>query len=588
MAYDNLTNIPTSKSGTWDTGIGYFEYGDVISLESGIPHKDQLEVERVFALPSSPDVASQITVFDLHRIFIVNKNDYAVNESTGRITSLTPSNPTTRTYTLTSGTLAGTVVTIPVIANGQAITVRRKTFSSGKYVTWSAGTRLTSEQLNLQVNQLIKLNQELIYKLESEYLKSSDVTGSSAPAFGVNNSLDMNTNKIVNLGLASSGTDAVNVNYANANYLQIGGSVAQSVTGAKTFSGAALFQNTLTADSTLTATSTLTVSGLTTLNGGLTMDGGVFTVANTTGNTGIGGTLDVTGATVLSSTLSAGATTLASASVTGALTVDTTTLVVDATNNRVGIGTTSPTSDLHVRKTSGAVEITSQSTDTAQSAGVFAVGSTATIDIASYGSTAPNNLFGRPRANLTRVYSTGSSGLVIGTSDSQPIIFGTNGVSRLVIGSNSPGIQFPALSSDANTLDAYLEGTHTIANTDFKGVTTAGAHTLGDKTITYTRIGNRLFFNLALSTTACTTTGSGQAKIINLPFDLSETWFTIDYYEDLLTPVLAFSGKWAGTEISFYASGANSQTIAEYNIDSFRTTANATFIIRASGSGQIA
>jgi hypothetical protein len=145
MAYDNLTNIPTSKSGTWSTGLGYFEYGDVISLEPGIPHKDQLEVERIFALPSSPDVASKITVFDLHRIFIVNKNDYTVNETTGRITSLTPSNPTTRTYTLTGGDLVGTVVTIPVIANDQAITVRRKTFSSGKYVTWSAGTRLTSE-----------------------------------------------------------------------------------------------------------------------------------------------------------------------------------------------------------------------------------------------------------------------------------------------------------------------------------------------------------------------------------------------------------------------------------------------------------
>ena len=56
-------------------------------------------------------------------------------------------------------------------------------------------------------------------------------------------------------------------------------------------------------------------------------------------------TLAASGATTLSSTLA----------VTGALTVDTDTLVVDATNNRVGIGTSSPSTALEV---SGAVTVT--------------------------------------------------------------------------------------------------------------------------------------------------------------------------------------------------------------------------------------
>ena len=76
-------------------------------------------------------------------------------------------------------------------------------------------------------------------------------------------------------------------------------------------------------------------------------------------NIDIAGTLDVTGAT----TLDAG------------LTVDTTTLVVDATNNRVGIGTSSPTADLsvgstitssgdvHLRTTKTAFSITPSNTD---------------------------------------------------------------------------------------------------------------------------------------------------------------------------------------------------------------------------------
>ena len=39
--------------------------------------------------------------------------------------------------------------------------------------------------------------------------------------------------------------------------------------------------------------------------------------------------------------------------ITGNLTVDTNTLYVDATNNRVGVGTLTPTNDLHISSTSG-------------------------------------------------------------------------------------------------------------------------------------------------------------------------------------------------------------------------------------------
>ena len=59
----------------------------------------------------------------------------------------------------------------------------------------------------------------------------------------------------------------------------------------------------------------------------------------TSDNVTIGGTLGVTGATTLSNTLG----------VTGDLTVDTNTLHVDASNNRVGIGETSPQTKLHIK-----------------------------------------------------------------------------------------------------------------------------------------------------------------------------------------------------------------------------------------------
>jgi len=50
---------------------------------------------------------------------------------------------------------------------------------------------------------------------------------------------------------------------------------------------------------------------------------------------------------------SGGTATLASATITGDLTVDTSTLKVDSTNNRVGIGTASPSESLHINRASG-------------------------------------------------------------------------------------------------------------------------------------------------------------------------------------------------------------------------------------------
>jgi hypothetical protein len=169
----------------------------------------------------------------------------------------------------------------------------------------------------------------------------------------------------------------------------------------------------------VTGTSTLGVinaSGLASLDAGIDVDG-VFTVADTTGNVSTTGTLAVTGITTLTDdlavdtdtlfvdvstdrvginkavptvaldvtgditssatitgvtltgTLSTAAQTnitsvgtLSSLAVSGNLTVDTNTLFVDAANNFVGIGTTSPSTQLNVLKDSADVEILASST----------------------------------------------------------------------------------------------------------------------------------------------------------------------------------------------------------------------------------
>lgn len=92
---------------------------------------------------------------------------------------------------------------------------------------------------------------------------------------------------------------------------------------------------------TLSISSSLTATGATVLNGGLTMDTNKFTVADTTGNTIVGGTLGVTGVATLTTNL----------------VVDTNTLLVDASNNRVGVGTSTPANQLEVHAATGTTTI---------------------------------------------------------------------------------------------------------------------------------------------------------------------------------------------------------------------------------------
>ena len=102
---------------------------------------------------------------------------------------------------------------------------------------------------------------------------------------------------------AATGSSIGNLTLANGSITDSSGAISfgdENITTTGTISSGA---------STL---SSLTVSGATALNGGLSMDTNKFTVADTSGNTAIAGTLDVTGDTSVSTFDSSGATTLAS------------------------------------------------------------------------------------------------------------------------------------------------------------------------------------------------------------------------------------------------------------------------------------
>jgi hypothetical protein len=134
----------------------------------------------------------------------------------------------------------------------------------------------------------------------------------------------------------------------------------------------------------------LIVSGSTTLSGSLQVQQGItgslFGTASSATNAVSAPAGTLTGTTLASGVTASSLTsvgTLTSLAVSGNLTVDTNTLFVDAVNNRVGIGTATPATQLHVSSSGGnTAEIRLQAADGRE----YSIGSTGT----GYGST--NNL----------------------------------------------------------------------------------------------------------------------------------------------------------------------------------------------------
>ena len=154
-----------------------------------------------------------------------------------------------------------------------------------------------------------------------------------------------------------------------------------------------------------------------------------------------------------------GTATLASATITGDLTVDTSTLKVDSTNNRVGIGTASPATDLHVFKSSA--------TDNAL---IQLQNGTASSYIGTRGTT-----YGAVDAGDTYIFNSSGNDIVLMADNAAGTIkFATGGNTESArfnsIGNlafaNGKGIDFSAVTggtgtATGNVLNDYEEGTFT-------------------------------------------------------------------------------------------------------------------------------
>jgi hypothetical protein len=219
-----------------------------------------------------------------------------------------------------------------------------------------------------------------------------------------------------------------------------------------------------------------------------------------------------------------GTATLASATITGDLTVDTSTLKVDSTNNRVGIGTASPTAVLTVN---GEISVTDN----------FAL-----------------RLGSNQAGGATLLYN-GSGNLDITPRSG----FHTKLVDgNLIIGTSGKGIDFSATASGSGTMTSelladYEEGTFT--PTISSGVT---GITFGTQTGSYTKVGRLVSIVVQFTTTGSTRNGS-PLIFAGLPFAATSFSGGVISYSSS-----GFIATAAGNKPNLLVSGS---TIEFYNSD---------------------
>jgi hypothetical protein len=135
-----------------------------------------------------------------------------------------------------------------------------------------------------------------------------------------------------------------------------------------------------------------------------------------------------------------GTATLASATITGDLTVDTSTLKVDSANNRVGIGTASPSyaADVSVAAVDGLRVKNTLATSAYFNR--FHLSNDTGLNFIGYGPSFVGGTVLGLGAGSNSIFSDAAAPFGIGTSVNQPLVFGINGSTAMTLNSTGLGV----------------------------------------------------------------------------------------------------------------------------------------------------
>lgn len=187
------------------------------------------------------------------------------------------------------------------------------------------------------------------------------------------------------------------------------------------------------------------------------------------------------------------------------LTADTTTLVVDSTNHRVGVGTASPSYNVDIKGVAGTnAYVRVQSNNAGDYSSGVLLGDTVSVR----GSVIYDQYY-----NLLRLSGNSVECLNMGGTGDVKVLAG-----NLVIGTSGKGIDFSATSGSGTSelLADYEEGTFTPT---IVGTGGAGVGTYTTQVGQYTKIGRQVTVQIALGWSAHTATGD--MFISGLPFTCS-------------------------------------------------------------------
>ena len=267
----------------------------------------------------------------------------------------------------------------------------------------------------------------------------------------------------------------------------------------------------------------------------------------------------------LNNLLSSSPTATGNFTITGDLTVDTSTLKVDSTNNRVGIGLASGmTAPLEVQSNTSGTSINMRGrSDNSGAMRFFANDGTTQQAYISADDTNIDIL-----SVSTRPIRLSVNAVVVASALNGGNVSIANG--NLVMSTSGKGIDFSATASGSGTmtselLNDYEEGTFT------PGLTFGGASVLMTGTLfngRYTKVGRTVTVNGIILLTA-KGTSTGTALITGLPFTSSGSYFAVS----LRLSAISFTDTFQGY-IASSASTINLEQITNAGVDSVLTDTN--------------